>query len=189
MNKNSQFVIRSLFRGIVWLAAFLLLYFVGKHYIDLDFLAWLEPIFEQEYLIMSVFLISEVVIGIIPPEIFMIWALRFEVIHHFLLIVAALSIISYLAGVVGFLIGRYLSNTIFYRYIRRRFLSKTEKRLQTFGLYLIIVASLTPIPFSGVAMLVGSVRYSLKKYLYFSLFRFLRFGIYAWVFWEARAIL
>ena len=81
-----------------------------------------------------------------------------------------------------------MNKTLYYRYLRRRFLSKMERRLQNFGPYLIIVAALTPVPFSGVAMLVGSVRFSPQKYLLFSLTRFLRFGIYAWIFWEARSI-
>lgn len=185
---NRQFLIRNLLRGVLWLAAFLLVYVLFKRYVKLDFLIWLEPIFERELLILSIFLVSEVIIGIIPPELFMIWALRFEVLHQFILIVSLLAVVSYLSGIVGFLIGRYLNTTIFYRYIRRRFLSKMEKRLQNFGLYLIIVAALTPIPFSGVAMLVGSVKYSFQKYLFYSLSRFFRFAVYAWIFWEAQLI-
>jgi membrane protein DedA with SNARE-associated domain len=185
---NTQFVVRNLVRGIIWLAAILILYIFVQRYVNIDFFKWLKPLFEKKILVFSIFLCSEIVIGIIPPEVFMLWALRFDSLNQYILIIAALSIMSYLAGIVGYLIGWYLNYTLYYRYLRRRFLNKIEERLNAFGLYLIIVAALTPVPFSGVAMLVGSVRYSYRKYLIFSLFRFIRFAIYAWIFWEARLV-
>ena len=189
MENNRTFVIRNILRAVVWLSAFVLIYFIFKRHVNIDYLSYLEPFFEREMLIYTIFLISEVVIGIIPPELFMIWAAeRNELLVQYALVVGVLASASYLAGVLGFLIGRYLSKTIFYRYMRKRFLRKTERRLQTFGLYLIIVAALTPVPFSGVAMLVGSVRLSPRKYILFSLTRFLRFFIYGVIFWEARLI-
>ena len=183
---NNRFIIRNFIRGLLWLGLFLTVYILFKKYVDVNYLEWFKPIFDNKKLIYTIFLISEIVIGIIPPEIFIIWALRYGVLIQFLLVVGALSVISYLSGVVGYFIGRYLNVTLYFRYIRIRFLGKMEQRLQQFGLYLIIIAALTPIPFSGVAMLIGSVRYPLSRYLLFSLFRFMRFAIYAWVFWEVR---
>lgn len=181
---SRSFVIRNLLKGFLWFAIILSVYLVVKKYVNINFLGWLEPVFENEQLMYFIFLISEVIIGIIPPEIFFIWALRFEPFSQFLFVISALAFTSYLAGIIGYFIGRYLNNTIFYRYLRRRFLKNMEQRLQQFGLYLIIIASLTPLPFSGIAMMVGSVRYNFLRYLLFSLFRFVRFLGYAWVFWE-----
>lgn len=185
---DRQFVIRNVIKAAVWLVLFLSAYILIKRYVDLDFLKWLEPFFDREILIFLIFLCSEVVIGIIPPEFFMLWALRYETLGNYALIITILTVMSYLAGVVGFWIGWYLNQTIYFRYLRRRFLSNMERRLQTFGPYLVIIAALTPVPFSGVAMLVGSVKYSFKRYLLLSLSRFLRFAIYAWVFWQAHYV-
>ncbi len=182
---NSRFIFRSLFRGILWLLSILLIYFLCKYIIPFEFRAWLEPLIDRTWLMYTIFLSSEIVIGIIPPELFFIWAKELNDLQQYILIVASLSLISYIAGVIGFFIGRYLNRTLLYRYFKIKFLRKLDKRLQQFGLYLIIIASLTPLPFSGVAMLVGSVRYPFLKYLSFSLFRFLRFGVYAWVLWKS----
>jgi membrane protein YqaA with SNARE-associated domain len=57
--------------------------------------------------------------------------------------------------------------------------------LQTYGQYLVLVAGLTPFPFSGTAMLVGAVDYPFRHYLLISLARFLKFAVSAWVIWEA----
>ena len=133
---NRQFLIRNLFRGLLWLAAFLLIYVLAKRYVKLDFLAWLEPLFERELLIFFIFLISEIVIGIIPPEMFMLWALRFETLQQYFIVIAILTCVSYLSGVVGFLIGWYLNKTLYYRYLRRRFLRKMEQRLQMVRIFI-----------------------------------------------------
>jgi len=185
---DRQFVIRNILRAVIWLGIFVTAYVLIKRYVNLDYLSWLEPFFDKESLIYSIFFVSEIVVGIIPPEFFMLWALRYEGLSDYVLVIFLLTTASYVAGVIGYGVGLFLNKTVFYRYVRRRFLQKMEKRLQTFGPYLIIIAALTPIPFSGVAMLIGSVRYSFKKYLLLSLSRFLRFSVYAWIFWEAQAI-
>jgi membrane protein DedA with SNARE-associated domain len=100
-----------------------------------------------------------------------------------------LTLISYGAGLIAFFFGRYLHNTRLYRYLRDRYLQKSEILLQEYGLYLILVAALTPVPFSGVAMLVGSVHYPVKNYIYWSLSRFAKFALSAYVIWEANMLL
>jgi membrane protein DedA with SNARE-associated domain len=179
------FVIRNILKGILWLGGFLLIYLLGKKFIDVDFFIWLEPLFNNTTLILLIFLSSEVVIGIIPPELFIIWALRNNQFWDFILLVGLLAVISYIAGIVGYVIGMFLNRSLFYRFMKRRFLHKLDKRLQIFGQYLIIIAALTPVPFSGVSMLVGSVQYPFRKFVFLALTRFLRFAIYAIVFWEA----
>ena len=180
-----SFVIRNILKGILWLGGFLLIYLFGKRFVDIDFLDWLEPLFNNTSLILIIFLTSEVVIGIIPPEVFIIWALRYDQFWDFILLVGLLAVISYFAGIVGYVIGMFLNRSLFYRFVKRRFLQKLDKRLQVFGQYLIIIAALTPVPFSGVSMLMGSVQYPFRKFFLLTLTRFLRFAIYAIVFWEA----
>ncbi len=182
---DKNYILRNSLAGFLWLLAFVVVYYIIAHYVKVDFFSWLQPLFDREAIMLFIFMVSEVVVGIIPPEVFIIWALRYESTSSFVAMVALLSAISYLGGVSGYFIGRYLNGTYFYRYLRKRWLRNIQKRLDAFGFYLIIIAALTPVPFSGVAMLVGSVKYSFKKYLLYSLTRFLRFVILAWVFWEA----
>ena len=62
------------------------------------------------------------------------------------------------------------------------------RHLYRYGGFLVIVASLTPIPSTGVPMLVGLLKFPLKNYLLFSLFRFVRFAVYGFIIWEANII-
>ena len=64
---------------------------------------------------------------------------------------------------LGYLIGAKFGDTKFYRLLRRNRLRKFEKYFRQFGGFLLIVAALTPIPFSGICMLLGSAKYSFQK--------------------------
>jgi membrane protein DedA with SNARE-associated domain len=141
----------------------------------------LEPIYDKPALVYLVYTVSEVVFGIIPPELFMLWAsgapsgISYEV--HIILF----AIISYLAGIIGFLFGGYFNGTRLYKLIEARILYKHIDTLRKYGYFLLIVAALTPVPFSAVCMLMGAVNYNTGRFLLFSAFRFLKFAAYATV--------
>lgn len=182
---KTVFFLKNLGRGFVWLAILVMAFILIRKNINVDFLSWLQPIFDNTALIFTIYTLSELLFGILPPELFMMWALRPEVLADYILYILAFSVISYLAGIAGFLFGAYLNTTIVFRYIRRRFLGKYHSMLQKYGYFLILVAALTPLPFSAISMLVGSLHYPLKKYMWWASSRFLRYIIYAVIIWEA----
>jgi membrane protein YqaA with SNARE-associated domain len=175
-------------KGLIWLAVIVALFIFSKHTIDQETLKKFEPIFGRSWLVYSIFSLSEVIIGIIPPEVFLIWGLRCGNILCYTGITLILTLISYTAGTIAFGIGKYLHNTLFYQVLKNRYLRKTEKLLHKYGQYLVLVAALTPVPFSGTAMLVGAVDFPFRNYLLISLSRFLKFAVSAWVIWEANMI-
>lgn len=185
LGEKSTFFLKNLIRGLVWLAILVLAFIIIRKNIDLDFLEWLEPIFDNTPLILTVYAISELVFGIIPPELFMMWALRSEILNEYIFYVSVFAVMSYLAGFAGYLFGSYLNTTILFRYIRRRFLGKYHSMLQKYGFFMILVAAITPLPFSAISMLVGSLHYPARRYLLWAASRFLRFLVYAFIIWEA----
>lgn len=185
--KKSIFLFRNLLRGLIWLAAIIAVFWFIKNKVDINYLSWLKPIYDNSFIVILIYITSEVLIGIIPPEVFMIWALRNGIVFEYVILILVLAVLSYIAGLIGYFFGRYLNTTLLYRFIRMKFLRKMERMLNIYGLYIIIVAALTPLPFSGVSMLVGSVKYPLKKYILYSLFRFARFAIYSWFIWKVNA--
>lgn len=186
--EKSTFLFRNLLRGLIWLVLIIAVFWILKNKVDINYLSWLEPVYSNSAVVILIYTTSEVLIGIIPPEVFMIWALRNGIVFEYVMLILLLAILSYIAGLIGYFFGRYLNTTLLYRFIRMKFLRKMERMLNIYGLYIIIVAALTPLPFSGVSMLVGSVKYPLKKYILYSLFRFARFGIYSWFIWKANAL-
>ncbi len=182
---RTRFFFRNLMKGLLWLAVIVALFIFSKHTVDRETLAKFEPVFQKTWLVFTVFSLSELVIGIIPPEVFLIWALRSDTLPGYIGLALILTVISYLAGAAAFGIGKYLHNTLFYQYLKDRYLQRSEQLLQTYGQYLILVAALTPLPFSGTAMLVGAVDYPFRNYLLITLARFVKFAVSAWVIWEA----
>lgn len=183
-----SFFLKNMLKGLLWFAILIIAYLIIKNWVAIDYSKWLEPIFSNTFLIFSVYSLSELIFGIIPPELFMMWALRTGSVLDYSFYILLFAIISYIAGLIGFLFGAYLNTTVTYRFIRRRFLGKYHPLLQKYGAFLILVSALTPLPYSGISMLVGSFHYPLKKYLFWALSRFIRFGVYAFIIWKANML-
>jgi len=178
---RTRFLLKNMLTGLIWLAGIILLFYYFKQITGVDFQALIDKHADRPMLILSIFLLSEVVFGIIPPEIFMIWAAGSEDFASYPLIMAMLASISYAAGIVGYFFGRHLHGSRAYAYLERGILRSYIPVLKRYGFFLIIVAALTPVPFSAICILVGAVQYPMQRFLLFSSFRFLRFTAYAWI--------
>lgn len=185
MNDKTRFLVKNLSRGLLWLIVIVTVFIFVTSLIDeVHFEAFLEPIYDEPFWVFVVFMTSEVVFGIIPPELFMLLSAQKEDIVMYSISIGMFAVLSYIAGVIGFYIGRVLENTKVFKYIYTHFLEKYVSYLRRFGGFLIVVASLTPLPFSAIAMLMGGIGYSRNKYLIFSLFRFVRFIVYSILIWN-----
>ena len=190
MNQYSRslFFIKNLARGLLVLTILIILYLLSKKYLQPEYIHWLAPVYESPLIVFFIYTLSEIVFGIIPPELFFIWALRFENLSIYVHYVIIMAVISYFAGAFGYWIGRKIGETVTFRWIKRRYLRKSQIYLNQYGFFLIIVASLTPLPFSGISMLVGSVGYPFRKFWIFALARFIRYFVYGIVFWEVNML-
>ena len=184
MGDKTRFLLKNILKGFAWLGALLLLFVFIKNNVDVEIYEKYKRYLENDLTVYTIYTLSEVFFGIIPPELFMIWALDKGDLHMYIYIIVILSVISYLAGWLAYLTGRYLNGTILYRYVRKRFLGKYERLFNTYGLYLIVVAAITPIPYAAICMMVGSVKYPFKKFFGYSMFRFVRFAVYSIIVWE-----
>ncbi len=187
-NEKRNFLLKNLFKGIFWLALILVVFVLIKNEIDLESSTSIDSIRDKPILVLLVYIFSEVAFGIIPPEFFMIWSLQYTEPLQYGFIVLLLAVISYMAGVLGYWIGVFFNKTKWYKYLHEKLLYKYQGVVNRFGIYLIAVASMTPIPFSAICMIVGSARYPFRKLLLFACFRFLRFGIYSFLIWQANLI-
>ncbi len=185
INSKTNFFLKNLLRGILWLIVIVAVYLLARKFniIDEEWMAQnLSPA-----AVYTLFVGSEVVFGIIPPEWFMFWSIKVGLFDSYFLDVAFLAVLSYIAGVLGYFIGANLLNINKYTFLQNK-VGKYRPMLEKYGGFLIIVAAMTPLPFSAIAMLVGSADYKFKNYLLFSLFRFVRFGMYGYVVLQANTI-
>lgn len=162
-------------------------YLVFKNFVvNKEEASWLEKFYEFPFLIYSIYIFSEVFFGLFPPEIFMIWALYKGDQLHYWVNVIFFTAVSYGAGFLCFLIGRYLQRVLIFRYVSRRFFSRYWPLFRKYGSILIITAALTPLPWATISILVGTSAYPMKKFLLVALSRVFRFAFYGFLVFQTR---
>lgn len=175
--------------GLAWLAVLLGVFFLfNEIVISKDPDVWIERFYAKPEIIYMIYFASEFFFGIFPPELFMIWAYNKAGVGHYFMNVAFFAVVSYAMGYITFLIGQFLYKKVAFRFVRRRFFKEQWPLLRKYGLFLIIVAALTPVPWSGTSLLVGSAGYPSKKYLLFALFRIVRFAVYGYLVYQTHQI-
>jgi len=184
---KSSFLFRNLFKGLAWFAVIIAVFVLMEGYIQQNFKEHIDTIRANPGILYGIYTVSEIVFGILPPEIFMmIWILDNIDLSGFVTNLAILTVISYGAGILGYYIGKVFSKTKFYQErIREKYLKQYEGKLKTYGGYLVFVGAVTPVPFSATCMLAGSVNLSMKHFLLICITRVLRFAAYGAVVWNA----
>lgn len=177
---KSPFFIKNLLKGLAFLAVLVVGYELLKEYVDpvIDYLG------QWPLLIYLTFTLSELIFGLIPPELFMIWTLKFGLFNAFVPDVAFLAAISYGAGIIGFFLGRYFSRLSWLQWTMERYIYTYQKKLRRYGGFLVVIGALTPLPFSAVCMLMGASKFPFGRFMLISLTRFVRFAAYAWAIWQ-----
>lgn len=189
LSSRIRFLLRNGLKGFVWLLVLIAAYFLFQEIvISRNPDAWIEKFYARPEIIYLIYFASEFFFGIIPPELFMIWAINKADTAHYFLNLGFFAMVSYAMGYLTFLIGQFFYKRATFRYVRRRYLKEQWPLLRKYGLFLIIVAALTPIPWSAISLLVGSAGYPSKKYLKYALFRFVRFAVYGYIIFQTHQI-
>ena len=186
---HSSFLLRNLFKGLLWFAVIITAFIFMEEYIQDNFKSHIDEIRDNPAILYGVYTLSEIIFGILPPELFMmIWILDDISLTGYIINLSILTVISYAAGIVGYYIGKNFSNTNFYQTrIREKYLKQYEGKLKKFGGYLVIVGAVTPVPFSATCMLAGSVNMDFKYFLLICITRVVRFSFYGWMVWVSGA--
>lgn len=171
------FVKSSLGKAIMPILTFIVvLWIVHAFIIDFNTLFTSITTTYSPLTILSVFLASESLLGLVPPEIFIAWSGKT---NSPLLYLFMLATLSYVGGIISFFIGKAIAKMpSAYQYLQVK-MQKHIKMIRKWGGFLIIVGALLPIPFSMTSIAAGLIEYRFKNYLLFGLLRFVRFFLYA----------
>ncbi len=127
--------------------------------------------------VLIVFFISETLLGLIPPEIFIAWSKKTATP---ILNLSILATLSYIGGILSYFIGKTIQKiTTVKNYLEIK-MAKHLKNTGKWGGFLILIGALLPVPFSITCVAAGMIKYPLKGVVLFGLFRFVRFALYAW---------
>jgi uncharacterized membrane protein YdjX (TVP38/TMEM64 family) len=98
--------------------------------------------------------------------------------------VALFAVVSVIAGYSMFLLGKYLQRRLYFRFLQRKFFRQFMPQVRKYGLFLIVVAAVTPLPYSATSLVVGSSGYSNRLYLLAATTRILRFAVYGYIIYQ-----
>lgn len=172
----------SFLGGSILKAIPLILLFIGGvlaiHFFVIDVNSLLNIVTESFPVVsvLGVFLISESILGLIPPELFIAWASKSALPVFYL---SLLALISYVGGIISFYIGIAITKIpTVHEYLEVK-MAKHIRNIRKWGGFLIVVGALLPIPYSITTLAAGIIKYPLKGVLLFGLLRFVRFYLYA----------
>jgi membrane protein YqaA with SNARE-associated domain len=180
---------QNLIKGFIYLAVLITLIVVFKNYFKSQYDV-IEHWVSDDYVpMLFIFLTSEIFVGLLPPELFMIWSIDDPGLIYSIIIIA-MALISVGAGLFNYWIGKEISNKAFFKklFLKKR-LKKYQKQYDQYGGGLIIAAALTPIPYALICLLTGSLSYPVRKFLIFSSFRILRFVVYGLIIWNLEGVI
>lgn len=127
-------------------------------------------------LVLITFFVSETLLGLVPPDLFIMWAEQFSSPYA---VVGLLAMLSYLAGLLSYFLGlRLVRWKSVSNYVNVKF-GKHFAMLRSWGGFIVVVAALLPLPFSTMCMGAGMLKFSFKSLAILGLFRLVRFFVYA----------
>ncbi|MFZ6000783.1 MAG: YqaA family protein [Bacteroidota bacterium] len=179
----SSFFFKNLLKGLAWFAVIITAYILVQSELKV-YEEQINKVGDNMPLLLSIFTVSEVVFGILPPEIFMlIWQTK-GVVSEYVVNLSILTLISYGAGVVGYFIGYYFRKAQAFQGIYAKYVKPLERSLKKYGGLLVVVGAVTPVPYSATCMLAGTVQYPFKTFLLLCITRIIRFSVYGWMVWS-----
>jgi membrane protein YqaA with SNARE-associated domain len=126
--------------------------------------------------VLSLFYLSETLLGLIPPDFFIVWS---STTSSPIIMLTVLALLSYLGGISAYFIGNRIAKfPRVNKWLKFKF-SSHFATLHKYGGFLIVFSALFPLPFSTITMVAGILDYPFKKLSLLGLTRLLRFFIYA----------
>jgi membrane protein YqaA with SNARE-associated domain len=128
--------------------------------------------------VLNFFYLSETILGLIPPEIFIAWAGKMASPWYFLTLLAGLS---YLGGLTSYWLGQIFTKIpSVHNYLEVK-MKKQLKNSKKWGGFLIVIGALLPVPFAISCMTAGLIKFPFKSVMLYGSLRILRIFIYGFI--------
>ncbi len=162
--------------GLGLLAFGAVLWAINTYLVDLQWVTeWVTAHFHWAAVVLVLGL-SEIVLGILPPDFFILWAHTFSYPWAMVLLLAT---VSYAGGLASYWIGQRLHHVPKIKELVDVRFAAHFTQIRRFGGLLIFLAALTPLPFPPVCTVAGVVNFRFRWFLWIAATRFLRFFLYA----------
>ena len=176
-----KFILTNALKGLLWLGAIVGAYVLADYLLPAEWNAFLKPFTDRPVLMFTIFFLSETFTGLIPLELFVIWAAG-RPLDMYIAFVALMAVLSFGGGSIAYLIGRWIKDWPRLARITQwdTFVHNAEL-YRRWGGIIIILAALTPLPFAIICFLSGTFQFPYRRFLLYSATRFIRFAVVGWV--------
>jgi membrane protein YqaA with SNARE-associated domain len=158
---------------LIYLAVMIPAFLIGKYLLDFNAIFKFITTRFQDWFVLIVFLLSESFLGMIPPDLFIIWSAKF---NFPLFMVTILGVLSYIGGAFSYLIGYLLTKRKRIKAYSERVLNNYIGMVRKWGGAFIVISALFPFsPFSMVVIAMSLFKYPFRFYLLFGFTRIVRF--------------
>ena len=169
------FVWQAIKKALPYIVAIIIAIYTVNHFFNIN--AALIQLTEllPSYGVLSFFFVSETLLGLVPPEIFIAWAGKMYSPWFYLSI---LAVLSYGGGLLSYWMGRSITKMpSVHNYLETK-MEKQLKNSKKWGGFLIVVGALLPLPFSISCIAAGIIEFPFKNVIIFGSLRLVRFAIY-----------
>ena len=176
------FVWQAVKNAFPYIVAIVIALFALNHFFNIE--AGLIKLTEilPSYGVLSFFFVSETLLGLVPPEIFIAWAGKMYNPWFFL---GILAVLSYGGGLLSYWMGRSITKMpAVHNYLEVK-MEKQLKNSKKWGGFLIMVGAVLPLPFSIACMAAGIIKFPFNSVMLFGALRFIRFAIYGLIIFNA----
>lgn len=170
-----EFIWSAIKTAIPYVIAFIAAVITANQFMDVN--ATLARVTEMLpiYGVLSFFFVSETILGLVPPELFIAWSGKMATPWLFL---SLLAVLSYLGGLMSYLLGKLFTNIPAVRSYMEVKMAKHIKNSRKWGGFLIIIGALLPVPFAVSCMTAGIIKFPFKKVVIYGSLRLLRIFAY-----------
>ncbi|GAA4232189.1 hypothetical protein GCM10022291_06400 [Postechiella marina] len=177
-----KFVWEAIKKAFPYIIGVVVLIYMVNHFFNInDALTRLTEILPA-YGVLSFFFVSETLLGLVPPEIFIAWAGKMYNPWFYL---GLLAVLSYSGGLLSYWMGRTITKIpSVHKYLEVK-MEKQLKNSKKWGGFLIMVGAVLPLPFSIACIAAGIIEFPFKNVIVYGSLRFIRFLIYGLIIFSA----
>ena len=170
-----SFVWQAVKSALPYIIALIIAIYTLNHFFNInEALVRLTEILPS-YGVLSFFFVSETLLGLVPPEIFIAWSGKMYSPWFYL---SVLAVLSYGGGLLSYWMGRSITKMpSVHNYLEVK-MEKQLKNSKKWGGFLIMVGAVLPLPFSIACMAAGIIEFPFKNVILYGSLRFIRFAIY-----------
>jgi membrane protein YqaA with SNARE-associated domain len=149
---------------------------INKFFINIsDIPEWIIETYPN-HVVFIFFIITESVLGMIPPDFFILWV---SDLPNSYLMVSFLGFLSYIGGLNAYGLGLLIRQIPRVKVRMERFYANHITKIKKWGGVFILVAALFPLPYATICSVAGLMKYPFIRLVYFGIARIARFILYA----------